>query len=104
LLRIPRWPAGVIIDKSGSLDPFNSKIWNRKFSVKVIDSKPRSAIGEESLLRIMDIGELLITAFEYDTDAEIFNAPDDDLEVIGIDTNILLLVKTFNFTAQFERS
>jgi len=104
LLSIPRWPAAVIFDNGGSLDPHNGKIWTRQFSVAILTSHPRDHIGEETTHNILDLGELLMTALEYDTTIEIFNAGDDDLEAIGVDESIMVLVKTYRFTAQFERS
>ena len=104
LMRIPRWPAAVIFDNGGTLDQYNGKIWTRLFSIAVIDCHPRDSIGQETVLQIHDRGEFLIDRLEYEEDLNIFTAGDDDLEAIGHDNGLFVLVKTYRFTAQFERS
>lgn len=104
LLLIPRWPAAIVFDNGGTLDVRNGKIWTRSFSVAIVTCHPRDHIGEETTHQILDLGELLMNTMEYDTDIEIWNAGDDDLEAVGVDESILILVKTYRFTAQFERT
>lgn len=104
MLLIPRWPAAVIFDNGGTLDARNGKIWTREFSIAVVTCKPLDHIGEESTFEILDLGELLVNEMEYDTDNSVFNAGEAELETIGVDSNLLVLVKTYRFTAQFERA
>lgn len=104
LLMIPRFPAAIIVDSGGEYDAFNGKIMVRQFSITVLDAHPRDHIGEETSLALLDLGETLMGALEYDTDIDIFNAGDSDLEALGTDTGILILAKTYKFTATYERA
>lgn len=104
MVRIARWPCAIIVDNGGEYDPYNGKVMTRRFSVSIMECHPRDHIGEETSLQILDKGEYLVTALEYDTDIEIFNAADDDIEAISLETGLLILLKTYNFTAQFVRT
>lgn len=104
LLKNPRWPAALITDNGGTLNERNGKIWTRSFSVSVVDSHPRDHVGEETALALTDLGDYLLAALEYDTDMDIWNAGDDDLEALGTDAGVLVLVKTYRFTAEIQRT
>ncbi|MCZ7608498.1 MAG: hypothetical protein M5U25_21135 [Planctomycetota bacterium] len=104
VVQVPRWPAAIIVDKGGEYDLYNGKIMTRRFSVSIMDCHPRDHVGEETSLQILDRGEYLMTAMEYDTDIQIYNAGDDDLEAIALESGLMILLKTYNFTAQYLRT
>ena len=104
LMKNPRWPAALITDNGGTLNERNGKIWTRNFSVSVVDSHPRDNVGELTVKELWDMGDFLLTAMEYDTDLTIWNAGDDDLEAVGTDAGVLVLVKTYRFTAELQRT
>ena len=104
IVKIPRFPTAVIVDNGGTIDPYNGKIMTRQFSITILDTSLRDHIGEESSLDILDLGEGLVSALEYDTTIEIFNASDEDLEAFGSDSQTLVLAKTYNFVSEYVRS
>jgi len=104
MVHIARWPAAIIVDKGGQYDAYNGKIMLRQFSVSIMDCHPRDHVGEETSLQILDKGEYLVTTLEYDSDNSVFNASDDDLEAIALESGLLILLKTYNFTAQYLRT
>lgn len=104
LLQNPRFPTAVIIDKGWSLDAANGKIKRGAFDVVIVDSKPRDHIGDATVLELMDKGDLLVTALEYDSDNSVFSAGAGATDSVTLDGGIIIVARTFNFTYELKRS
>lgn len=101
-LKIPRFPMAIIRDQGGVLDPYNQEIMIRDFSVTIVMLSVRGADHEIKTLDILDKGEVLVSGMKYDSDIEVFNAIDDDLEIVETTASDMVLMKTYNFTVMVD--
>lgn len=104
LLKIPRWPTALINDAGGQLDPVNGKIWTRRLDITIIDSVPRDHVGEQSTLKVLALGNALVTALEHNSNDAIYLAADSDLQALPYGTMLMMLTKTYSFEYQLQRS
>lgn len=105
LLDSTRLPAAVIIDNGGSVSAINGDDEVRRFTIAIVETVPRDHIGEDSIQSIFNLGEVLVDALVYDDTLSVYSSADNDLEAVGTDTeNLLLIVKSYQFEAEFERS
>ena len=105
LIKIPRWPAAVVLDGSGNFNRFNRDIWTRTFSVAIIDCVARDNIGEQTLKSMHLRMKGLIDTLKYrTTDTAVDYSADEELEAVGTETDMLLyVVKNVRFIATFDR-
>lgn len=104
LMQNPRWPTAVIIDKGWTLNQSNGKIKSGAFDVVIVDAHPRDHVGDKTVLEIMDKGDLLVTALEYDTDNAVHSAGAGATDSITLDGGLIVVARTFTFTYELRRS
>lgn len=104
LLRIPRWPAAVISDKGFSINQSNGKVKTGAFEVAVVACTPRDQVGDASILDIMDLGDLLITGLEYDSDNSVNNAAAGATDSIITEAGLMVVARKFTFTYEIRRT
>lgn len=104
LLAIPRWPTALINDAGGTLDPVNGKVWTRQMDITVVDCVPRDHVGEESTLAVLNRGEALVAALEWNDTDGIFLAADSVVEALPVDNDLLIMAKSYTFTYQIQRA
>jgi hypothetical protein len=104
LMDATRIPAAVILDTGGTVSAINGSDVQRNFTVAIVACVQRDHIGEASIKALLELGELLTTALIYDDTLNVFSGPDGDVEAVGLDTeSLLLIVKSYQFTGEFER-
>lgn len=105
ILKIPRWPAGIIVDGNGTFNEFNRDLWDRTFSVALIHAVPRSQTGRYTLKDLWARSRFLIDGLSYKTAGiSVWNASDGEVDAILHKTDLLMYVmKSFTFHAKFDR-
>ena len=104
LLHVPRFPVAIINDGGGVLDPVNSKVWTRRMDVTVIDCVPRDHVGENSLDGVLDRGEALIAAMEWNRTDGLYLAADSDVSPVVAPNGLVFIRKTYSFEYQLQRA
>jgi len=104
LMREPRWPAALINDAGGVLDEFNHKIWRRRMDITVVACRMRDPWSEVSTQDLLDRGEALVAALEYNTTDGIYLAQDSDVMAFVTNLGVAVVQKTYTFAYQIQRS
>lgn len=104
LLRIPRWPACVISDKGFSINQSNGKVKTGSFEVAVVNCTPRDHVADMTTLDIMDLGDLLVTGLEYDSDNSVNNAAAGATDSIITAAGLMIVARKFTFTYELRRT
>lgn len=104
VLRLPRWPQAVIVDKGGTIDPLNGKVWDRIMSVTIFVMMPRDPAGEKAVEELLRKGDILTSSLEYDeTDSAIFLIADSDFEAVEFEEGAIVVSKSYHFRYSIER-
>lgn len=103
LLRIPRFPACVISDKGFSINQSNGKVKSGAFEVAVVTCTPRDHVGDATMLSLMDLGDLLISAMEYDTDNSVHNAGAGATDSVVTEAGLIVAARKYMFTYEMRR-
>lgn len=104
LLRIPRWPACVISDKGFSINQSNGKVKTGSFEVAIVSCTPRDHVADMTTLDIMDLGDLLVTGLEYDSDNSVNNAAAGATDSIITEAGLMIVARKFTFTYELRRT
>ncbi len=104
LLHIPRFPVAIINDGGGVLDAVNSKIWDRRMDITIIDCVPRDHMSENSLDGVLDRGEALIAALEWNRTDGLYLAADSDVAPVTAPNGMVFVRKTYSFAYQLQRA
>lgn len=104
LLQIPRWPVALMNDAGGVLDEVNGKVWTRRMDITIIDCVPRDHVGQESVLAVLNRGEALVAALEWNRTDGLYLAADSDVEAVASPTGLILVQKTYTFAYQIQRA
>lgn len=104
LLEVPRWPACVISDKGFSINQSNGKVKRGAFEVAIVMCKPRDHVGDATMLEIMDLGDLLVAALEYDSDNSVFNAAAGATDSVVTEAGLLVVARKYQFTYEMKRT
>lgn len=81
LLKIPRWPAALVISGGGGTDPYSGRIQEGTFSVVIALLKPRGTLGKEASRTLSGLAELMIEEFTHTSE-------DSSIDCIGISDEI----------------
>jgi len=90
LLAVPRFPCAIITPGSDSIDTMNGKIRTGRFTITVIVMRMRDHVNEQATLDLLDLGDLLITAMEWDNDNSIYNAGVGQLSSLTLDDKVVV--------------
>ena len=104
LMSEPRWPTALINDGGGQLDEFNHKIWRRRMDITVVACRMRDPWNEVATQDLLDRGEALIAALEYNTTDGIYLISDSDVTPFVTDMGIAIVQKTYTFAYQIQRA
>lgn len=104
LMQNPRWPAALINDGGGELDPHNHKIWRRVLEITVVDSHQRDPWGEVSTREMLDLGETLVAGLEYNNTDSLFLEADSDIAAEFTRLGVMIVHKTYTFAYKLRRS
>ena len=104
LLQIPRWPVALINDAGGELDPVNGKVWTRSMDITIIDAQPRDHVAEKTTLEVLNRGEVLVAALEYNRRDGIYLVADSDVQAFATATGLIMVQKTYTFAYQIQRA
>lgn len=104
VLKIPRFPMALINDAGGELSPVNGKVWTRQMDITILDVKPRDHAGEQGTIQILNLGEALVAALEWNRTDGLFLAADSDVEAVTVKKGLMIFTKTYTFQYQIQRS
>lgn len=98
MLVVPRTPMALITDGGGELQRSNGKVWDRKFYVTIIVSKPRDHVGRWATLEVMRLGTILRNALKASrADDAVFCYADIEEAELQNDSGQLFVAKTYPF-------
>lgn len=105
VMQIPQFPMVLINDGGGELSEFNGKLWTRRLELTVVNHAPRDHVGEEATRLLLDLGESIVAALEYDDDDAVYLVGDSDIEAAPYGgTGTVIVSKTYAFSYQIQRS
>jgi hypothetical protein len=103
LLNFNRTPMAIISDQGGEIQMPNQKIWDRSFGVTVVVNRPRDAVGQQSAIDLLDIGDKLLAALTNDrSDSAVFCYLDTEEFMVTTETGNLFVAKTWYFNYSIE--
>lgn len=103
LLSIPRFPCAIITPGPDSIDLLNGKIRNGSFTITVVVMRMRDHVNEQATLDLLDLGDLLITALEWDNDDSIYNAGVGQISSITVNDKVVVGM-SFDFRYTIRRT
>lgn len=103
LMKIPRFPTGIVTDLGGSVDPFSGEIYERNFAITIAVLVPRFTLGGEASKALGTICEAVVEEFTHTReDSSIRLLADTDEVAEGTETAEIYL-KTMAFTVDVLR-
>lgn len=99
LVASPRWPVAVITPGLDSIASTNGKIRTGEFMITILVHRPRDHVNQVAMLELLDLGDLLITALEFDNDDSITNQSTGEANTVNFDSTVVVgLSFTFRYT------
>ncbi|GIK30260.1 MAG: hypothetical protein BroJett007_33980 [Chloroflexota bacterium] len=97
-LTVNRCPMALLSDFGGSLQRPNGKIWDRRFSVTAIVSRPRDFVGQKAAFDLLEIGDVLVPALTNDrTDSAVFCYAESEELMLPTETGTQFFAKSWHF-------
>lgn len=86
LLKIPRWPAGLVVDMGGMVNPFSGEIAERLMSIVIAVFKPRGTLGKEAAKQLGTLSEAVVEEFTHtdeNSSIRVLSESDEIAEQVG---------------------
>lgn len=105
LLKEARFPAALVTDMGGNLDPHNKKLWYRRLAITIVVDDQRDNMGDYAQDKCLDLGETVKDAFKLRTDLSLSVVPADDaVGSVEKGGTIALVFKTYYFSYELQTS
>jgi len=106
LLQIPAvdYPSRmcVIIDKGWGLSAANGVVKSGSFDLVIIERSLADHVGSDAIYNIMDLTDIVIDAFNYDTSMAKFTAPVGAVDTIQVQEGVIWAARTLTFAYSYQ--
>lgn len=92
----------VLIDKGWGLAPANGVVKSGSFDLVIIEKSLGDHVGSDAIYNIMDLTDIVIDAFNYDTDLAKFTAPVGAADALSMQGGVIWAARTLTFNYMIE--
>lgn len=104
--KIPRWPAAVITPLGGSINEFNSSIYEGTFGIVIANMASRDPMGDWGTQKLLEIGHYMTRQIKFSdsSDIKLINTSDVSAEKTLAGQTIVHRQYIFSYTIELTEA